>query len=67
MHSDESIESIVADSDLEDGEIKKLATSQLYAQKASVKPAALFSPKRNEQRNQTWYFVLAEFTNIHDQ
>ena len=31
MHFDESIESIAADSDLEDGEIKKLLAAQLYA------------------------------------
>ena len=58
MHFDESIESIAADSDLEDGEKKKLLTSQLYAQGASGRPAALFSPKRNEQRNQTWISVF---------
>ena len=34
MHLDESMESI-ADSDLEDGELQKLLTSQLYAQRAS--------------------------------
>ena len=27
-------------------------------QRASGKPAALFSPKRNEQRNQTWSSVF---------
>ena len=53
MHFDESMESI-ADSDLEDGELQKLLTSPLYAQRASGKPAALFSPKRIEQRNQMW-------------
>ena len=62
MHFEESIESIAADSDLEDGEIKKLLTSRLYAQRASGRPDALFSPKRNEQRNQTWSSV---FGNAH--
>ena len=85
MHFDESMESI-ADSDLEDGELQKLLTSPLYAQRASGKPdangrsgdrevsaqashssedqrasgrpVALFSPKRNEQRNQMWSSVL---------
>ena len=40
MHFDESIESN-ADSDLEDGEIRKLLTSQLYAQGASGRPDAM--------------------------
>ena len=80
MHFEESMESI-ADSDLEDGELQKLLTSPLYAQRASGKPdavvvqeseisaqtshssedpgasgkpAALFSPKCNQQRNQMW-------------
>ena len=84
MHFDESMESI-ADSDLENGELQKLLTSPLYAQRASGKPdamvvqereasaqtshssedqrasgkpAALFSPKRNEQRNQMWRSVF---------
>ena len=93
MHFDESIESIAADSDLEDGEIKKLLTSQLYAPRASGTPdamviqerevsaqtshlsqdqrasgrlAALFSPKRNEQGNQTWSSVFgnADVSNL---
>ena len=85
MHFDESIESIAADSDLEDGEVKKLLTPRLCAQRASGRqdamvfqerevsaqtshlsqdrrasgrPVALFSPKRNEQRNQTWSSVF---------
>ena len=37
MHFDDSVESI-ADSDLEDGEFRKMLTSPLYAQKASGKP-----------------------------
>ena len=84
MHFDESVESI-ADSDLEDGEIRKMLTSPLYAQRASGKPdamvvqerevsaqmshssddrrasgrpAALFLPRRNEQRNQMWSSVF---------
>ena len=84
VHLDESLE-ITADSDLEDGELQKLLTSPLYAQRASGKPvalvvqerevsaqtshsseghtasgkpAALFSPKRNEQRNQMWSSVF---------
>ena len=40
MHFDESIESN-ADSDLEDGEIRKLLTSQLYAKGASGRPDAM--------------------------
>ena len=39
MHFDDSAESI-ADSDLEGGELKKMLTSPLYAQKASEKPDA---------------------------
>ena len=77
MHFDECMES-TADSDVEDGEIRKLLTSPLYARRASGKPgaqviqervvsaqtshssedhrafgkpAALFPPKRNEQRH----------------
>ena len=40
MHFDESMESNAA-SDLEDGELQKLLTSPLYAQKASWKPDAM--------------------------
>ena len=40
MHFDDSVESI-ADSDLEDGELQKMLTSPLYAQKASGKPDAM--------------------------
>ena len=40
MHFDESMESNV-DSDLEDGEIRKLLTSQLYAQEAGGRPDAM--------------------------
>ena len=39
LHFDDSVESI-ADSDLEDGELQKMLTSPLYAQKASEKPVA---------------------------
>ena len=92
MHFDESMESN-ADSDLEDGEIRKLLTSSLCAQGASGspdamdtqesevnaqtshssegreatgRPVALFSPKRNEQRNQTWSSVFgnADVSNL---
>ena len=45
MHFDDSAESI-ADSDLEDGELQKVLTSPLYAQKASGKPDALFSSEQ---------------------
>ena len=45
MHFDDSVESI-ADSDLEDGELQKMLTSPLYAQKASGKPDALFSSEQ---------------------
>ena len=44
MHFDDSVESI-ADSDLEDGELQKMLTSPLYAQKASVKPDAMVMQK----------------------
>ena len=47
MHFDESMESI-ADSDLEDGEIKKLLTSSLYAQRASGKPDAMVVQERGK-------------------
>ena len=40
MHFDDSVESI-ADHDLDDGELQKMLTSPLYAQKASVRPDAL--------------------------
>ena len=46
MHFDESIESIAADSGLEDGERKKLLTSQLYAQRASGRPDAMVIQER---------------------
>ena len=45
MLFDDSVESI-ADSDLEDGDLQKMLTSPLYAQKASGKPDALFSSKQ---------------------
>ena len=45
MHFDDSAES-TADSDLEDGELQKMLTSPLYAQKASVKPDALVVQER---------------------
>ena len=45
MHFDDSVES-TADSDLEDGELQKMLTSPLYAQKASGKPDALVMQER---------------------
>ena len=45
MHFDESMES-TADSDLEDGELQKLLTSQLYAQRALGKPDAMVVQER---------------------
>ena len=36
----------IADSDLEDGELQKLLTSPLYAQRASGKPDAMVVQKR---------------------
>ena len=45
MHFDDSVESI-ADSDLEEGELQKMLTSPLYAQKASEKPDALAVQER---------------------
>ena len=48
MHFDEPMESI-ADSDLEDGELQKLLTSPLYAQRASGKPDAMVVQERERQ------------------
>ena len=45
MHFDDSVDSI-ADSDLEDGELQKMLTSPLCAQKASVKPDAMVMQER---------------------
>ena len=45
MHFDDSAESI-ADPDLEDGELQKMLTSPLYAQKASGKPDAMVVQER---------------------
>ena len=45
MHFDVSMEGI-ADSNLENGELQKMLTSLLYAQKASEKPDALFSSEQ---------------------
>ena len=85
MHFDESMESY-ADSDLEDGEIRRLLISSLYDRKASGRPdamdiqesevnaqtshssegrratgrlVALFSPRRNEERDQMWSSVFS--------
>ena len=48
MHFDEPMESI-ADSDLEDGELQKLLSSPLYAQRASKKPDAMVVQEREWQ------------------
>ena len=45
MHFDDSV-AILADSDLEDGELQKMLTSPLYAQKASGKPDATVTQER---------------------
>ena len=45
MHFGDSVESI-ADSDLEFGELQKMLTSPLYAQKASGKPDAMVTQER---------------------
>ena len=45
MRLDDSAESI-ADSDLEDGELQKMLTSPLYAQKASRRPGAMVVQER---------------------
>ena len=47
MHLDDSAESI-AESDLEDGEFKKMLNAPLYAQKASGKPDALVMQRRGK-------------------
>ena len=47
MHFDDSVESI-ADSDLEDGELHKMLTSPLCAQKALEKPDALVVQERGK-------------------
>ena len=47
MHFDDSAESI-ADSDLEDGELQKMRTSPLYAEKAAGKPDALVVQEREK-------------------
>ena len=52
MHVDDSVESI-ADSDLEDGELQKMVTSPLYAQKAAGKPDVMVVQERE---------VSAQFT-----
>ena len=52
MHFDDSAES-TADSDLEDGELRKMLTSPLYAQKASGKPDALVVQEREVSAQST--------------
>ena len=53
MHFDEFIESI-GDSDLEDGELQKLLTSPLCAQRASGKQDAMVVQERGECTNVTF-------------
>ena len=53
MHFDESMES-TADSDLEDGELQKLRTSPLYAQRVSGKPDAMVVQERGKCTNVTF-------------
>ena len=48
MHFDDSVESI-ADSDLEDGELQKMLTSPLYAQRVSGKPDAMVVQERERE------------------
>ena len=45
MHFDDSVE-IIAGTDLEDGELQKMLSSPLYAQKASGKPGAMVVQER---------------------
>ena len=52
MHFDDSVESI-ADSDLEDGELQKMLTSPLYAQKATGKPDAMVVQEREVSAQNT--------------
>ena len=52
MHFDDSVESI-ADSDLEDGELQKMLTSPLYAQKASGKPDVMVVQEREVSAQHT--------------
>ena len=52
MHFDDSAESI-AEFGLEDGELQKMLTSPLYAQKASGKPDALVVQEREESAQLT--------------
>ena len=52
MHFDDSVGSI-ADSDLEDGELQKMLTSPLYAQKASGKPDAVVMKEREVSAQNT--------------
>ena len=42
----------IADSDLGDGELPKMLTSPLYAQKASAKPDAMFSSEQGNLLDQ---------------
>ena len=62
MHFDDSVES-TAGSDLEDGELQKMLTSPLYAQKALVKPDALFSPEQGNLTRSS-VFINANPSNL---
>ena len=52
MHFDDPVE-ITADSGLEDGELQKMPTSPLHAQKASGKPDALVVQVRGMRAQKT--------------
>ena len=52
VHFDDSVESI-ADSDLEDGELQKMLTSPLYAQKALERPDAMVMQEREVSAQNT--------------
>ena len=52
MHFDESVK-IIADSDLEDGELQKMLTSPLYVQKASVNPMQMVMQERKATAQNT--------------
>ena len=52
MHFDDSVDS-TADSDLEDGELQKMLTLPLYAQKASGKPDATVMQEREVSAQNT--------------
>ena len=53
MHFDYDSAGSIADSDLEDGELRKMLTSPLYAQTATVKPAAMVIQGREVRAKRT--------------